>query len=222
MKKIISILACLLIFTVLNTGVTAKTPQLDLRVVDNITLFNVIGPKNEEIHYQFYYKKDGKYEAFYYGLMKESNQIGYARFKKDGEYGISYSVGNNVKTSKLVKFKIKNSKNRVKNIEDAIEFEDVQTSIGYGLQFKGKYNVSLMKDIKKPIVYKLYTIDKKGKLKLKETKKAQNSIQEVYFKRLDKERYIVLSYSVNGKVKEYLFITKTSDLKYFDNTFTGI
>lgn len=211
-------------FSVYNFDAMAKQAKLDLRVVNNIVLFNVIGPKNAEIHYEFYYLKNGKYVRLPDSTIRESDDIGYARFLKDGNYAASYSIGNSTQTSKLVKFKIKGSKNKVKSVTDAIEFTDIQTSIGYGLQFKGKYNVSLFgdKEIKKPIVYRLYTIDKKGKLVWKETKKAKNSYQEVYFNRLDKERYLVLSYSVDGKVKEYLFITKTPDLKYFDDTFTRI
>lgn len=124
----------------------------------------------------------------------------------------------------MVKFTINDSVNDKSKPLDIIDDISNGKPLAISLQFKGKYAVSLgdsSRNNKYPVVYKMYSIEKNGKLKLLYTRKTKNGNDDAFFPEYRKTRYLLITSTTKGKTRN-TFITFSPDLKYFEDFFAGL
>jgi len=223
LKKIISsLLAVIILLSIVDKNALASSPNLDLRVVKGVALYTITGMKNTEVCYQFYRKHNGEYINLI-GECRESSTIGHANIRKDGEYMITYSLSTSTVERQKVKFKIDNSVNDIKSpsSQNIIDTHYIGKPITVSLQTKNKYEISLGDyKLKNQVVYKMYRIEKYGKLKHLYTRTVKNGYDGAYFPEYRKSRYLLVTATYKNKTKNIFFVF-TPDLKYFENYFVG-
>lgn len=198
--------------------------SLDVRVHEGVVLFNVNSKNVEEVEYNFYTISNGEYVQLN-GTILNSDKIGHAYIRKNGKYAITYSNSMDRETKGVVEFEIGNSINDTKELNgNTIIIGGLGQSIGMSLQYKGKYAVSVndySNDNKYKATYKMFSVEKNGKLKHLYTEVAKDGSSQVLFPEYRKSRIILITSEYKGETKNSYFLL-TPDLKHFENYFSGL
>lgn len=226
MRKFKSVVICALItlsfILVLSVSAqksyaTSVTAAPEIRVINDTTVM-FHAPKEKYkgyVYYHFYYEKDGEYETSNAIGIYGGDYVNFVNIERNGKYAISAEVENGLKKeSKKIYFEIKHSKKNV-SLENAFNTDpNYKDELGVSIEFKNYFELGPATG-KKSTIYRMYTINKDGSLKLKTTKKVSPD-DYAYLPRYKGVRDYAFSKVVDGKESKLTLFMYDKNFKYID------